>query len=238
MSNKSVLLSAGDSFATFNTYDCGNLEIIHNDCHAVQIIADKYNVDAYDAGIPGGGIQDSVVNALYHVNNMPNISLIFFHITQTSRFPVDDQLLLDVKLDRLENFHSFEELEPPKHIDNIISRDKDYTDYISKVPVFKFQLDDIAYLLLLMQVCKQKNIGIIFVSEFVACSTAWKDLSLFKSEPNVRVCDSFLCHKSNLDQSMHHYNQIKGNHLCQHYQEYLANEYLERYSEFIRDSLL
>ena len=238
MSNKSVILSAGDSFATFDTHDCDNPEIIYRDCHAVQIIAEKYNVDAYNGGLPGGGTQDGVVQTLYNIHNIPNIKLIFFHITQKSRIPTDDIPNLETKLEHMNDYYSLTHIDPVKNINNVMDPNKDYTKFISTLPLFKIDLDDIAYLTMLVQVCKQHNIGIIFVSEFISFCNSWKDMSLFTSEPHVRVCDSVMSKSSGLDESKHNYLDLLGNHLCQHYQSFIANEYLERYSEFISDSLL
>jgi len=239
MSNKSVILSAGDSFATFDTYDCENPEIRYSECHAVQIIADKYNVDAHNGGIPGGGTQDSVAETLYNIHNVPNIKLIFFHISHKSRIPIDDNDDLDIKLNHLGDYYSLENLDPMPLYKNPTVDKIDIADILSALPLFKLDLDDIAYLSLLVQICKIKDIGIIFVSEFLDVKRAWMDLTtMFSSEPHVRISDNLLCSESKLNKSNHKHGQLRGNHLCQHYQEYLANEYLDRYSEFISDSLL
>ena len=239
MSNKSVILSAGDSFATFDTYDCENPEIRYTDCHAVQIIADKYNVDAYNGGIPGAGTQDSVAETLYNIHNVPNIKLIFFHISHKSRIPIDDNDDLDIKLNHLGNYHSVENLDTMPLFKNPTVDNINIDSFLSALPLFKLDLDDIAYLSLLVQICKIKDIGVIFVSEFLDVKRAWMDLTtMFSSEPHVRISDNLLCSQSTLDKSKHRHGQLMGNHLCQHYNEYLATEYLDRYREFIEDLLL
>ena len=241
MSDKSVILSVGDSFATFDTHDCANLEIIHGDCHAVQLVAKNYNVDALNGGAAGGGNQDNIVKTLYNIHNVPNIKLIFFYISQVSRVPVASNPQFETKVDGLENFHNIEDLGPPSQYSNILDGlncdSADVKNYISLMPLFKFYMDDLAYVSLLVQVCKQHDISIIFVSEFVDSAT-YKDLLMFSSEDHVRICDSYMCRGFDLDRTEHQYSHYKGNHLCQHYQEHLANEYVVRYREFIEESIL
>ena len=105
-----MILSAGDSFATFNTPDCENTEACLDNAHAVQFISEYYRVCSESCAKPGAGIQESVIRTLKFLNETPDVKLIFFYITMKGRYPIDVEDSVEKKLDNFRRFVSIQEM--------------------------------------------------------------------------------------------------------------------------------
>ena len=239
MTNKPVILSAGDSFSTFKTPDCEKLHHESEFPHAVELVAKHYGAEAMSCGFSGSGIQDGVIRTLDAINNNPDVCLLFFHITMYSRWPAErrEHRNLIEKLDGLKDFKSISDIPDISNLMNLfvdIDQDTEINRYVEQIPTFKINFDNIAYLNLLVQVCRNRGIGVIFISEFMPVKEKWHDLNdLFAKDEHVKVADNFLCESLPIDPSSHRLYRLQFNHICQHFQDALSKKYLELYDEFM-----
>lgn len=240
-----MILCAGDSFSVFKTPNCNNPIELLEGTHAVELLSHRYGVPCASYGTPGAGIQESVMLVLKGLNHVVDAKLLVYYISRKNRVPVETKRLpgptIAEKLKDLDTYCSI------NNIGKLLKRSDNLSHYIrdrslltmakalKPIPKFKIDYDDIAYLSLLVNVCKCKDINILFVSEYTPPSDDM--LYLFSNQDEIEFCDSFMHHEFDLDPIVHAYETIHGNHFCPHYQLKICDQIVNKHDEFIRKSL-
>ena len=163
-----MILSAGDSFATHKTPlpDKYETQLGHS---VSELIANAYDTDVCDAGWPGASLDATVYKAIAKIEEHTNINLVLFNLTDQSRYmySTDTSKNLDLGPDFFydDSLLEFQGDHITSWMHGVTDSDnfKEATDYYLRTAHYKLYYDYDAYLCLLTNYCKLKNIPILFV---------------------------------------------------------------------------